>query len=82
MSDQEYFNTESRNRRRRCALDEKCINGITHGPPVEGRTKCAWCIVVHREGAAEAMRLAGEDPANAQPPPNHRLQIRRSSDPG
>lgn len=55
-------------RRNRLAADGKCINGEHHGPPVPGKKRCAWCVLVHRVGSAKALQLAAEDPSSPQLP--------------
>lgn len=37
-----------RKRRARLIRMGVCINAISHGPPVPGKTKCQRCIEVHR----------------------------------
>lgn len=50
-------------RRARNAAENRCINDTkarSHGPRVEGRVRCAWCIAVHKYGAEKARAIVPE----------------------
>ena len=51
-----------------------CINGASHGPPEQGRPRCAWCCTVHKLGLRAALQLAKR--GGLQPPPGHVLRLR------
>lgn len=60
----------------------KCINGPGHSPPIETKrsklkTRCAWCVEVHRLGASVAYENARKDPSAPQPPPKYVLRPNR-----
>jgi hypothetical protein len=67
-----FHRERAKDRRIELSGEGVCINGRSHGPPVEDSVRCAWCRAVHRIGVERALVEVDA----TQRPPNYKPRIR------